>query len=176
MMLDINSLNIPGGVIVAGIVVAAVFGVGLGPLVADRTIAASGWTATCEKRLKSNQSPQSKSTSEIPNISCGDITDAIGNGSDAVCDLGGNTLIDLLKLGTQFDPQAALREREATRAARIADLAPTKCACAAKTVASDRWSWGLYAATGRLIGGPTDINSDLTQALHSSACAMKLEE
>jgi len=175
-MLDLNSLNIPGGVIVAGVAVAAVFGVGLGPLVADRTIAMSGWAATCEEGLRTNQSSKSQSTSQTPDFSCGDIIDAIGNGSDTLCDLGGDTLISLLKLGTQLDPQAALREREAIRAARIADLAPTKCACAAKTVASDKWSWGLHAATGRLIGGPTDLSRDLTQALHSPACAMKLEE
>ncbi|WP_386627503.1 hypothetical protein [Sulfitobacter geojensis] len=175
-MFDLNSLPISGGVVVAGAVLAVVFGAGLGPLVADRTIAASGWTMTCESSLRSDQVSQSRDTSSAPDISCGDITDVIGNGSDALCNLGGDLLIDLMKLGTKLDPQTAIRERAANRASRIAELAPTKCACAAKTVASDRWGWGLYAATGRLIGGPDDLNTDLTQALHGSACAMKLED
>ncbi|NYI29317.1 hypothetical protein [Sulfitobacter geojensis] len=175
-MFDLNSSAIPGGVVVAGVFVAVVFGAGLGPLIADRTIAASGWPVICETRLREGQVSQSHGTSSAPDISCGDITDAIGNGSEALCNLGGDLLIDLMKLGTKLDPQTAIRERAANRASRIAELAPTKCACAAKTVASDRWGWGLYAATGRLMGGPDDLNADLTQALHGSACAMKLED
>lgn len=176
-MFDINSLPISGGVITAGIVWAVFSGFVLADVVAERTIANSGWEASCEQDLRANitvQRPQAKTST--PNLSCDALMGVIGNGAGQLCDQGGDLLFNLMTIDPLTHQKEQMRQREEERLSRIADLAPSRCSCAANVVGADRLMWGLFAGTARLAGGPKNLQSDLTQALHSPACALKLED
>lgn len=176
-MFDINSLPISGGIITAGIFWAVFSGFVLGDVVAERTISNSGWEASCEQDLRAGiaaQRPQAETTT--PNLSCGALMGVIGNGAGQLCDQGGNLLFDLMTIDPLAHQKEQMRQREELRLSRIADLAPSRCSCAASVVGADRLMWGLFAGTARLAGGPKNLRSDLTQALHSPACALKLED
>lgn len=174
-MFDLNSLPISGGIVVAAALWAGVSAFALGPLVASRTIATSGWSNTCEADLRGAIATQVPKPQTHPTISCADVLGAVGNGANQLCDQGGDLLFKLLTIDPLAAQKEQLRRRDAARLTRIAELAPSRCSCASRIVASDRLSWGLFAGSGRLIGGPVNLQSDLTQALHSPICAMKVE-
>lgn len=174
-MFDINSLPISGGIVVTGITWAALSGFVLGPVVADRTITNSQWHQTCEQGLRAGVAAQRPQVEVRPDISCNRLMGAIGNGADQLCDHGGDLLLNLLSI----DPLAGQKEQahrlETERLSRIAALTPSRCSCAASVVAADRLTWGLHAGSARLVSGPQDLSSDLTQALHSPVCVMRVE-
>jgi len=170
-MFDLNSLPIPGGVLVAGITWAAISAFVLSPVVADRTIENSGWHKTCEAKLRSSIAVQIPQAQSRPKIACGDVMKIFGNGADQLCDQGGNAIFDLMMIDPLAQQKERLRKRQADRLARIAALAPTKCTCASSLVASKRLFWGLFAGSARQLGGPKNLQSDLTHALHSTDCA-----
>ena len=174
-MFDMNSLPVPGGINVAGALWVGVSAFALGPVVADRTIENSGWHKMCQSDLRRSTAMQAPKPQSKPDIACGDIMKLLGNGADSFCNQGVDAIFDLLMI----DPLAAQKERarkmEAERLARIAALSPSRCDCAARVVGADRVSWGLYAGSARLIGGPQNLQSTLTQALHSPACALRGE-
>jgi len=174
-MIDINTLPISGGILVAGIGWAVISGAVLGPLVADRTIQKSGWHQICERKIKQSlieQRPQEQST---PKIECGSFMKIFGRGADQFCRQGGDELFDLMTIDPLAGQKERLRQQKAQRLERLAELAPTQCACAATVVKDDRLGWGLYAGTARIAGGPDNLNADLTRALYSPVCALKLE-
>lgn len=170
-MFDFNSLPIPGGVFVAGITWATLSAFVLGPVVADRTIDNTGWHKICERDLRASAVSQIPKAQSKPDIRCKDIANIFGPDATQLCELGGNTLFDIITI----DPLAAQKEQarqlEADRLSRITALAPSACSCAASSVSADRLSWGLFAGSARLIGGPKYLQADLTQALHAPACA-----
>jgi hypothetical protein len=174
-MIDINTLPISGGIIFAGISWAVISGVVLGPLVADRTIEKSGWHQICERKIKQSlieQRPQEQST---PKIECGSFMKILGYGSDQFCRQGGDELFDWMTIDPLAGQKERLRQQKAQRLERLAELAPTQCSCAAAVVKDDRLGWGLFAGTARLAGGSDNLNADLTRALHSPVCTLKLE-
>ena len=170
-MFDVNSLPIPGGIFVAGITWAVISGVALGPLVADRTIENSGWQSMCQTKLRNSVAARVPKVQSRPNIACGDIMKIFGNGADSFCNQGGDAVFNLLTIDPLAGQRDQLRRREAARLARIAELAPSRCSCAASLVRADRLTWGLFAGSARFIGGPQNLQSNLTQALHSPACS-----
>jgi hypothetical protein len=174
-MFDINSLPIPGGFVVAFLIWAALAGFVFGPVVGDRTMIMSGWQTMCEQSLHaesaSHRSPQIASK---PKMSCDQMMGLFSDGADTLCDRGGDLLFDLLNTDPLARQKAQLRQREENRLARTASLAPTRCSCAASIVGSDRISWGVYAGTARLAGGPSDLQADLIKALHSPSCALNV--
>ncbi len=174
-MLDLNSLSIPGGVIVAGIAWATVSGFVLGPIVAERTIEISGWQKICEAKLRSSIVARVPPVQSKPNIGCGDVLKLFGNGADQLCNQGGNEFFKLLTIDPLARQKEQLRQRKLEKLSRIAELAPSRCTCAASIVESDRVLWGVFAGSARLIGGPKNLQSDLTQALHGQDCS-KLAE
>ena len=174
-MFDFNTLPIPGGVIVAGIAWAAI-SAALGQVVAERTIQNSGWIEACEQGLRAETLRQRPQSAPTPEIACDQVMGLLGQGADALCDQGGDQLFELLNADPLAGQREQLRQREENRLARIAALAPTRCSCAASTVRADRLSWGLFAGSARFLGGPDDLQADLTRALHSSACAFSAED
>ncbi len=170
-MFDMNSLPIPGGIIVAGVTWAVISGFAIGPFVAQRSIEISDWQAICQSGLRRSAVVQAPERQSMPDITCGDIMNIFGNGADSFCNQGGNALFDLLKIDPLAGQKEQLRRREIARLARIAELAPSRCSCAASVVGADRLKWGLYAGSARLFGGPKNLQSDLKQALYSSACS-----
>lgn len=174
-MFDINPLPISGDIVVAGIAWAALSGFVLGPVVAERTIANSDWHQTCEQDLRANVEAQIPQTEVKPDISCNQLMGAIGNGADELCNHGGDLLFDLLSIDPLAGQKEQARRLETERLSRIAELTPSRCSCAAAVVGADRLTWGLHAGSARLAGGPQDLSADLTKALHSPACAMRVE-
>lgn len=175
-MFDVNSLPVPGGVVVAGITWAVISGFVLAPIVADRTIEKSGWHKICETNLRRRVAAQVPLAQTKPNVECRDVMKLLGDAADIfdganLCEHGGEIIVDLLK----FDPLAGqkekLRQQEVGRLSRIAELAPSRCSCASSVVQSERISWGLFAGSARLIGGPANLQHKLTQALNSPVCA-----
>ena len=174
-MIDINQLPVSGGVIVAGIGWMVISGTLLGPLVADRSIEKSGWHQICERKIKQSlidQRPQKQST---PKIECGSVMKIFGRGADQFCHQGGNELFELMTIDPLAGQKESLRQQKAQRLERLAELAPTQCSCAAAVVKDDRLGWGPFTGTARIAGGPDNLNADLTRALYSPACALKLE-
>lgn len=175
-MFDLNSLPIPGGVIVAGVTWTLVAGFALGPVVANRTIEQTGWHVTCKNDLRGSVAAQVPQARSKPRIACGDVMKIFGNGANQFCSQGGNAIFDLLAIDPLAAQKEQLRRRNAARLARITKLAPSRCSCAAAIVGADRLKWGLYAGSARLIGGPQNLQSDLTQALHSPSCSLHGED
>jgi len=174
-MFDMNSLPISGGIIVAGITWAAVSGFVLGPVVAERTIGNSGWHRACQHGLRADIASQRPQPAPKPDISCNRLLGAIGNGADQFCDHGGDLLFDLLSIDPLAGQKEQARRLKTERLSRIAALAPSRCSCAASVVGAERVAWGLHAGSARLAGGPQNLSTDLTQALHSPACALRVE-
>lgn len=170
-MFELNSLPIPGGVIVAGIAWAAIAGFGLGPVVAERSIQTTAWPAMCEATLLAEIAVQAPPTvTTAPALKCNAILGLFGPEMRALCAEGGDQLFNLLSIDPLAGQKEAARQRKAARLKRIADLAPSRCSCAASVVASDRVMWGLYAGSARLVGGPNNLNATLVEALHGAAC------
>lgn len=172
--MDFSTLPISGGIIVAGALWAGVSTFALGPLVADRMTEVSGWSGVCEAML--DNSVTSQTPPPRPSVGCNELMGLFGNGADQLCGQGGDTIFNLLTIDPLAAQKESARQRERTRLDRIAKLAPSRCSCAAKVVGADRVRWGLYAGSARLIGGSGDLLADLTQALHSPACAMRGED
>ncbi len=170
-MIDVNTLPIPAGALVAGALWAGVSVLALGPLVADRTIDRSSWAEFCERNLRAaivRQIPQPESS---PTVSCDDTIGAVGQFGRDFCEMGGDVLIDLLTIDPTAGARNAARQAEENRLRRLAEAAPSRCACAASAVASDWQTWGLHAGSARFLGGPDDLQADLMQALQSPRCA-----
>ncbi len=171
-MFDLNSLPIPGGLLVAGLSWAVISGVVLAPIVAKRTIENTGWHQTCATNLRRSLAEQVPQKQSSPKLSCRDAMGILVPGMAHFCNDGAGKILDRL---LKFDPLAQqkemLREREAARIGRIAANAPSRCSCAASKVGADRWTWGVFAGSARFLGGPDDLNADLVQALHSPICA-----
>lgn len=170
-MFELNSLPIPGGVIIAGITSAALFGFALGPLVADRTINKSGWHHTCVTDLQERTTAALPSNAPTPSINCSEMMGLFGQDANQLCDLGGNAFFLMLMLDPLAGQKEQVRRQATARLSRIAELAPSRCSCASSVVASERLSWGLYAGSARIVGGPNDLKAELTAALHSPTCA-----
>lgn len=170
-MFDFNSLPIPGGVFVAGITWAALSAFVLGPVVADRTIENTGWHKICERDLHASAVSQIPKAQSKPDLRCKDIANLFGPDARQLCELGGDTLFEIITIDPLAAQKEQARQHEADRLSRIAELAPSACSCAASSVSADRLSWGLYAGSARLIGVPKNLQADLTQALHAPACA-----
>ncbi len=169
-MFDLNSLPIPGSVLVAGIAWAAISTFVLAPVVADRTIQNTGWHKICEAGLRNSVAAQTPQAQSTPKIGCGEIMSIFGSGADQLCDQGGDAFFALMMVDPLAQQKEQVRKREAERLARIADQAPSRCTCASSLVASDRVRWGLYSGSARLIGKIDTLDADLTQALHSPDC------
>jgi len=175
-MFDMNSLPISGGVVAAGIAWAALAGFVLGPVVTDRTIDKMGWFTTCETELRGGLAAQAPTPPKAqPQIGCKELMGIFGNGAHQLCDQGAGPLFELLTIDPLAGQKEQARQMETARLARIAELAPSRCSCAARVVGADRLTWGLYAGSARLISAPDDLSSALTQALHSPACAFAKE-
>ena len=174
--MDFSILPISGGVFVAGALWAGVSAFAFGPLVADRMTEISGWSASCEATLESNILSQTPPAQTRPSVGCNELMGLFGNGADQLCGQGGDALFKLLTINPLAEQKEAARQRERARLARIAELAPSRCSCAAKLVGADRVRWGLYAGSARLIGRSDDLLADLTQALHSPACVLRGED
>lgn len=175
-MLDMSNIPISGGMMMAGALWAGVSAFALGPLVASRTIDNMGWFTTCETDLRGGLAAQAPTPPKAqPQIGCKELMGVFGKGADQLCDQGAGTLLDLLTIDPLAGQKEQARRIETARLARIAELAPSRCSCAARVVGADRLSWGLYAGSARLISAPDDLSSALTQALHSPACAFAKE-
>lgn len=174
--MDFSTLPISGGIIVAGALWAGVSAFALGPLVADRMTEISGWSASCEAMLDNSVASQTPPPPPRPSVGCNELMGLFGNGADQLCGQGGDTIFNLLTIDPLAAQKEAARERERARLARVAELAPSRCSCAARVVGADRVRWGLYAGSARLIGGSDDLLADLTQALHSPACDFRGED
>lgn len=169
-MIDLNSLPIPAGALVAGAVWAGVSVLALGPLVAERTIDRSGWAIFCERNLRAaivEQMPQRQNSQQL---SCEESAGQFGQLGRDFCDLGGDILIDLLTIDPTAGAREAARRAEEDRLNRLAEQASSRCSCAASEVAADRVSWGLHAGSARLLGGPDDLQADLIHALQAPRC------
>ena len=169
-----NSLPISGGLVLGGLLWAAVSWGVLGPLVAERSIEAANWSQSCVARLR--QPAISNDGADAPMIGCRDVETVLGNSARGLC-MGetGQTIDGFISLMTRMNTAAqansviAQQERRARQEA--AQMAPSRCECAATTLASERTSWGLHAGTLRLAGGSRDLDAALLQALHSPDCA-----
>jgi len=173
--MDISTLPISGGIIVAGALWAGVSAFALGPLVADRMTEVSGWNASCEAMLDNSATSQTPPPQTRPSVGCNELMGLFGEGAGQLCGQGGDTIFNLLTIDPLAAQKEAARQRERARLDRIAKLAPSRCSCAAKLVGADRVRWGLYAGSARLIGGSDGLMADLTQALHSPICDFRGE-
>lgn len=170
-MIDLNSLPIPAGALVAGAVWAGVSVLALGPLVAERTIDRSGWAIFCELNLRTviiEQMPQRQTSQLRP---CEESAGQFGQLGRDFCDLGGDILIDLLTIDPTAGAREAARRAAEERLNRLAEQASSRCSCAASQVAADRVSWGLHSGSARLLGGPDDLQANLMHALQAPHCA-----
>ena len=174
-MIDVNQLPISGGILVAGLGWVFLSGIVLGPFVADRTIQKSGWHQICERKIKQSLIDQRPRKQTTPEIDCGSVMKIFGPGADQFCRQGGDELFELMTIDPLAGQKESLRQQKAQRLERLAELAPTQCACATTVVKDDRLGWGIFAGTARIAGGPDNLNADLTRALYSPACALKLE-
>lgn len=174
--MDFSTLPISGGIIVAGALWAGVSAFALGPLVADRMTEISGWSASCEAMLDNSVTSQTPQPPPRPPVGCNELMGLFGNGADQLCGQGGDAIFNLLTIDPLVAQKEAARQRERARLDRIAELAPSRCSCAAKLVGADRVRWGLYAGSARIIGGSDDLLADLTHALHSPACVLHGED
>lgn len=143
-MFDLNSLPISGGMIMAGALWAGISAFALGPLVADRTIDKMGWFTTCETDLRGGLAAQSTAPSKAtPQIGCRELMSVFGNSADQLCDQGAGPLLDLLTIDPLAGQKEQARQMEAARLARIAELAPSRCSCAARVVRLST-IWGCF--------------------------------
>lgn len=175
-MLDLSSLPISGGVILAGIAWAGISALALGPLVADRTIETSDWQQSCERKIQISIARQAPSVSTSPDISCRNVSQMMGSALSDFCQQGGDVLFELLTIDPLAGQKQHLRRQEQERLDRLAEQAPSRCSCASMVVSQDLITWGLYAGSARLLGGPDDLNADLHHALRSERCAKLGEE
>ena len=110
----------------------------------------------------------SKSTG--PKISCTGLALVLFPEALEFCAKGGDTLFEVLTTDPTEIAREKARKLETARLKRIADMAPSACACANKSVQSDRVRWGLHAGSVRLIGDTGNLQAELDQALNSSSC------
>ena len=174
MSLDINTLPISGGVLLTALGWAAISALVLGPLAAHRTIEATQWPAQCAAEVRSDIAAQAPprpldltcnaAVGLLNDLLNGDRAPGFGAPLPPRCGPLGELFVENI---INADPHAAERQR----LDRVAARAPSACACAADVVAGDRIRWGLYAGSARLLGGPRDIEADLTAALHGPHCA-----
>lgn len=175
MPIDASNLPINSTLILAGALWAGISFFVLGEVVADRMIEKTNWSATCQQNLNNNLVAKLPEPKTSPSVSCEQILGVFGQDLQTLCRQGGNELFDLLSLDPLAAQKEQLRRQETARLARIAALSPSRCDCAARVVSADRLSWGLYAGSARLIGGPQNLQSTLTQALHSPVCTLNAE-
>ncbi|MEL6502828.1 MAG: hypothetical protein AAFQ10_00100 [Pseudomonadota bacterium] len=169
-MFDISSLPISGGVILGALAWAGVSTFALGPVVADRTIQKSGWHKICPAELAASLERQVPRAQSRPQISCNSVMGIFGSQAQQFCAQGGDALIDLMTTDPLAGQKEQLRQREIARLQDIAAKAPSRCSCAASAVAADRITWGLYAGSARMMGGPKDLSAKLNTALSSPSC------
>lgn len=186
MPIDINTFPISGRLLMTLLLWGGVSAFALGPLVATREIERANWGEACAASLATQIDARRPVQSDIPDVGCaelGQLMDGLlGQGAGrAICsdEVGGavDGTIDLIrKLDPNLHAQDAARELAERQSEQSAELAPTRCTCAADVVASDRLRWAVYAGSGRFIGKGTEtLTSDLTQALHQPVCALKPE-
>lgn len=184
MPIDINTFPISGRLLVTILLWGGVAAFALGPVVAKREIERTNWGEACVASLTTRIEARRPVKSEVPEVGCrefGQLMDGLlGRGAgQAMCSRDVADAVEgAIDLAQKLDPAAQAqdlaRELAEQRSDQAAQLAPTRCSCAADVVASDRLRWGLYAGSGRLIGKDTEtLMSDLTQALHLPACALK---
>lgn len=170
MFTDIANLPLTGGALLAGIAYGALSLLVTGPLVAERTIAKSGWPALCARQIPSAASaPQATA---VPSLDCADVLGTIyGREGVAFCARHGDTVALPFKiLGTVSGQSAeAARRRAQDRASR----AGSACGCATGLVLEQRrYDFALYAGSARLVT-PSPVRSltaELDRALSSSTC------
>ena len=173
-MFNVETLPVSSALVAGVVVWGAVSALVLGPLVAERSIDAANWSQTCVARL--TQPAISNDGADAPMIGCRDVETVFGNSARGLC-MGdtGQTIDGFIGLMTRMNSAAqvhsviAQQERRARQEA--AQMAPSRCDCAAATLASERTTWGLHAGTLRLAGGPGDLEAALLQALHGPDCA-----
>lgn len=170
-MIDLNSLPIPGGALLAGIGWIGISLGLLGPLVAERTIEKAGWAGFCERNLRAAITEQIPERPSSQQRSCADTVGVMGEFGRDFCDLGGGILLDLMTIDPTSGAREVARQAEEERLNRLADQAPSTCSCAASQVASDRLGWGLHAGSARVLGGPEDLEADLLHALQAPRCS-----
>ncbi|MEL6919844.1 MAG: hypothetical protein AAFO77_02310 [Pseudomonadota bacterium] len=169
-MIDISSLPVSGGVILGALAWAGVSTFALGPVVADRTIQKSGWHKICPAKLMAGLERRVPKAQPRPKITCNSVMGIFGPEARQLCAQGGDELIDLMTIDPLAGQKEQLRQRKIARLQDIAAKVPSRCSCAALTVADDRVTWGLFAGSARMLGGPKDLNADLITALSSPAC------
>lgn len=174
-MIELNSLPVSGGALLGALVWAGVSVFALGPIVADRSIEKSHWPHMCQTKLTKNLQDRMPQQQSRPSIGCKDVMGILGHQARQFCDQGGNALMDLMTIDPLAGQKERLRQREINRLKEIAANAPSRCSCAASVVASDRVTWGLYAGSARLLGGPKDLQGDLTRVLNSPTCKSAAE-
>lgn len=171
-MLDISSLQIPGGALLAGIAWVGLSALA-GPEIAERSIAKTGWTEHCHAQIRADVEALAPREAPKPDVSCDDLVNAFLPGANQLCRQGGDLFVDLMMIDPAAGAKAQARAAKERRLSRIAELAPTRCSCAAKAVAADR-TWWLNAGSLRIAGGSDDLQADLTRALHGT-CALSVE-
>ena len=170
-MIDITSLPVSGGAFLGAVAWAGISAFALGPLVADRTIQKSNWPQICQSKLTASLRERMPTAQSRPTVRCDNVMSIFGPQARQFCSQGGDALVDLLMTDPLAAQKEQLRQRQVARLRSIAANAPSRCSCAATTVVkADRLSWGLYAGSARLLGGPSDLSADLTTALSSPTC------
>ena len=186
MIPDLNALPVSGGFVLALLLWALISVYGLGPEIAEREIHRTEWHNSCPAALRAKIEAKRPANITAPSMSCHDFgrlaDEHIGYGTgNQLCNGVGSMFGDMIELASKFDPNRIAMEQAKARTnsqlSQAAELAPTRCSCAASSVASDKVRWGIHAGTGRLAGNGADtLIGDLTQALHTPACALKVEE
>lgn len=184
MPIDINTFPISGRILVTLLLWSGVSAFALGPVVAKREIELTNWGEACAASLTTQIENRRVVKNEAPDLGCrefGQLMDGLlghGAGQTMCSDEVEGAINGVLDLARKFDPaaqtQASVRELAQRRGDQAAQLAPTRCSCAADMVTSDPIRWGIYSGSGRLAGKGTDnLMSELTRALHQPSCALK---
>lgn len=172
MSIDISSLPVSGGLLVAGALWAGVSAFALGPLVAERSAAQMDFEEHCQKSVVQNIYTNSLLPSVQPKISCNQVfghmpseyrqlMDAFGMG--AAC----NTLDQMNAQKQRIEDLKQQRVQAAT------DQAGSRCSCAiSHFTQTNRGSLALYAGSARLItpSSVTDLQTSLMASANSEVC------
>lgn len=172
-MIDLQSLPVSGGVIVAGALWAGVSAFVLGPLVVERSAEKLQWVPICEREITLEIAANQPVGDLKPEVSCDQALGFMSKDHRRFFNLFG------LDQACRAVDQANAKKRELQalrekRLAQTAQRAGAQCTCAVDHLIEEkRWSVALHAGTGRLVTPSVmrDLNSSLVTSARAPHCA-----
>ncbi len=172
-MIDMTSLPVSGGVIVAGALWVGLSAFVLGPVVVERSADKMDWCETCEQQLVAEIKARQPLPSAKPNLGCDDVMKHLPKEYGKILNLFG--MDAACKIVDQKNAQ--LKQIEAIKRERVmqaAEHANSQCECAvAHLIEIKRWSFAMHAGSARLItpSGVSYLSAALMASAKSPECA-----